>query len=60
MEAAENPGRFTYDNAMAEALNSLDKTELARNLGPWQQVNDLEIAEWVDWWNEGRLHGEHD
>lgn len=52
----------SYDNAMAEALNSLYKAELVRNLGPWQSINDLEIAtaEWVDWFNERRLHGEHD
>ena len=47
---------------MAEALNSLYKAELVRNKGPWQSINDLEIAtaEWVDWWNERRLHGELD
>lgn len=50
----------SYDNAMAEALNSLYKAELVRNLGPWESINDLEYAtaEWVDWWNERRLHGE--
>ncbi len=50
----------SYDNAMAEALNSLYKAELVRNFGSWQSINDLEIAtaEWVDWWNERRLHGE--
>lgn len=47
---------------MAEALNSLYKAELVRNFGPWQSTNDLEIAtaEWVDWFNERRLHGELD
>ncbi len=52
----------SYDNAMAEALNSLYKAELVRNLGPWESINDLEIAtaEWVDWFNERRLHGELD
>lgn len=52
----------SYDNAMAEALNSLYKAELVRNKGPWQSINDLEIAtaEWVDWFNERRLHGELD
>lgn len=52
----------SYDNAMAEALNSLYKAELVRNKGPWQSINDLEVAtaEWVDWWNERRLHGELD
>ena len=52
----------SYDNAMAEALNSLYKAELVRNHGPWTGINDLEIAtaEWVDWYNERRLHGELD
>ena len=52
----------SYDNAMAEALNSLYKAELVRNKGPWQSINDLEIAtaEWVDWWNHHRLHGQLD
>lgn len=52
----------SYDNAMAEALNSLYKAELVRNRGPWKSINDLEIAtaEWVDWWNQRRLHGELD
>lgn len=52
----------SYDNAMAEALNSLYKAELVRNLGPWQSINDLEVAtaEWMDWFNDRRLHGELD
>ncbi|NLA64463.1 MAG: IS3 family transposase [Leucobacter sp.] len=52
----------SYDNAMAEALNSLYKAELIRNHGPWTGVTDVEIstAEWVDWYNERRLHGELD
>jgi putative transposase len=50
----------SYDNAMAEALNSLYKAELIRNRGPWVGINDVEIAtaEYVDWYNERRLHGE--
>jgi putative transposase len=50
----------SYDNAMAEALNSLFKAELVRNKGPWRGINDLEIAvaEYVDWYNHRRLHGE--
>ena len=41
----------SYDNAMAEALNSLFKAELVRNKGPWRDIDHLEIAvaEWVDW-----------
>ena len=50
----------SYDNALAEAFNSLFKAELVRNLGPWKSIDDLEIAvaEYVDWFNHRRLHGE--
>jgi putative transposase len=50
----------SYDNAMAEAFNSLFKAELVRNRGPWRSINDLEIAvaEYIDWFNNRRLHGE--
>ncbi len=50
----------SYDNAMAEAFNSLFKAELVRNRGPWRGINDLEIAvaEYIDWFNPRRLHGE--
>src|SRR5699024_4074980 len=50
----------SYDNAMAEAFNSLFKAELVRNKGPWRSIDDLEIAvaEYIDWYNRRRLHGE--
>ena len=50
----------SYDNAMAEAFNSLFKAELVRNRGPWKGIDDLEIAaaEYIDWFNFRRLHGE--
>ena len=50
----------SYDNALAEAFNSLFKAELIRNKGPWKSMDDLEIAvaEYVDWFNHRRLHGE--
>jgi putative transposase len=50
----------SYDNALAEAFNSLFKAELARNRGPWKGIDDLEIAvaEYIDWFNHRRLHGE--
>ena len=50
----------SYDNAMAEAFNSLFKAELVRNRGPWRDIDDLEIAtaEYIDWFNHRRLHGE--
>ena len=50
----------SYDNALAEAFNSLFKGELVRNKGPWRGHDDLEIAvaEYIDWYNHRRLHGE--
>jgi len=50
----------SYDNAMAEAFNSLYKAELIRNHGPWTSIDDVEIAtaEYIDWFNQRRLHGE--
>lgn len=50
----------SYDNALAEAVNGLYKTELIRRRGPWRTVEQVELAtlEWVWWWNNQRLHGE--
>jgi putative transposase len=49
----------SYDNALAESVNSLYKAELVRNKGPWRNVDDLELgtARWVAWYNTARLHG---
>jgi putative transposase len=50
----------SYDNALAEAFNSLFEAEFPRNRGPWKSIDDLEIAvaEYIDWFNHRRLHGE--
>ena len=50
----------SYDNALAEAFNSLFKAELVRNHGPWRGIDGLEIAtaEYIDWFNHQRLQGE--
>ena len=42
----------SYDNALAEALNSLYKAELIRNQGPWEDIDAVELAtaEWVHWY----------
>lgn len=48
----------SYDNALAEAFNSLFKAELVRNRGPWTGIDEFEIAEYIDWFNHRRLHGE--
>jgi putative transposase len=48
----------SYDNALAESVIGLYKTELVRWEGPWRGVDDLELAtlNWVHWFNETRLH----
>ncbi|MFW6639921.1 IS3 family transposase [Nocardiopsis algeriensis] len=50
----------SYDNALAEAFHSLFKAELVRSRGPWKDIDDLElaVAEYIDWFNHRRLHGE--
>ena len=52
----------SHDNALAEAVNGLYKTELIRRQGPWRTVEQVELAtlEYVWWWNNQRLHGELD
>mgnify|MGYP005860535929 CR=1 FL=1 len=47
----------SYDNALAESIIGLYKTELVRHRGPWRGLDDLELAtlEWVDWFNHRRL-----
>jgi len=49
----------SYDNALAEAFNSLYKAELIRNKGPWRGIDDVEYAtaEYIDWFNHRRIHG---
>ena len=48
----------SYDNAAAEALNRLFKTELIRRYGPWKTLEhvEIEVLKWVDWYNQRRLH----
>ena len=48
----------SFDNAMAESVIGLYKTECVRHEGPWRGVDDLELAtlNWVWWFNEIRLH----
>jgi putative transposase len=49
----------SYDNALAESIIGLYKTELVYNLGPFDGPDDLEWAtfEYVDWFNHRRLMG---
>ena len=49
----------SYDNALAETINGLYKTEVIRRNGPWRNIEEVEFAtlEWVDWFNSRRLFG---
>ncbi len=65
-KAVASGGRraISYDNALAEALNSLYKAELIRNRhyrdehGPWEGLDDVEFAtaQCVHWYNTVRPH----
>jgi len=48
----------SYDNALAETINGLYKTEVIKRRGPWRTVDHVEYAtaEWVDWFNHRRLY----
>ena len=48
-----------YDNALAETTIGLYKTELINPQRPWKALDEVEFAtlEWVDWYNNARLHG---
>lgn len=45
------------DNALAETIIGLYKTEVIRRRGPWRNIEAVEFAtlEWVDWFNNRRL-----
>jgi putative transposase len=47
----------SFDNALAETIIGLYKTELVRRRGPWKGIDEVEYAtlEWVDWFNHRRL-----
>ena len=47
----------SYDNALAESVIGLFKTEVIRRRGPWRHLEDVEFAtlEWVAWFNTSRL-----
>ena len=48
-----------YDNALAETINGLDKTEGIRKCGRWKNIEDMEYEtlEWIDWFNTRGLLG---
>ena len=47
----------SYDNALAETVIGLYKTEMINLRGPWRSLEAVEFAtlEWVDWFNNRRL-----
>jgi transposase InsO family protein len=47
----------SYDNALAESVIGLFKTEVIRRRGPWRSLEHVEFAtlEWVAWFNHSRL-----
>ncbi|QDN94741.1 IS3 family transposase [Streptomyces sp. RLB3-6] len=49
-----------YDNALMESTIGLYKTELIKPQRPWKSLSQVELAtaEWIDWYNHRRLHGE--
>jgi len=48
----------SYDNALAETINGLYKTELIKPRKPWRTIDEVEYAtaRWVDWFNHHRLY----
>jgi putative transposase len=57
IEASVGSRGDAYDNAMAESVIGLFKTEVIRHGGPWRSLDDVEFAtlEWVAWFNTCRL-----
>ena len=47
----------SYDNALAETINGLYKTELIHRRAPWKTKESVELAtlQWVHWFNHNRL-----
>ena len=47
----------SYDNALAETIIGLYKTEVIHRRGPWRHIDAVEYAtlEWIDWFNHRRL-----
>jgi putative transposase len=57
IEASVGSRGDSYDNALAESVNALFKTEVIYRRGPWRSREAVELAtlEWVDWFNNRRL-----
>ena len=57
MDASVGSVGDSYDNALAETINGLYKTEVIRRRDPWKNIEEIEYAtlEWVYWFNNRRL-----
>ena len=57
MESSIGSREDSYDNALAETINGLYKTEVIHLGGPWRSLEAVEYAtlEWVDRFNNRRL-----
>ncbi len=57
IEASVGSVGDSYDNALAETINGLYKTEVIRHRGPWKNIDEVEYAtlDWVDWFNNRRI-----
>ena len=57
IDASVGDAGTAYDNALAETINGLYKTELIRPGAPWRTQEDVERAtlNWVSWFNQERL-----
>jgi putative transposase len=57
VEASVGSVGDSYDNALAETIIGLFKTEVIYARGPWRSLEAAEYAtlEWVDWFNHRRL-----
>ncbi|MEY9875581.1 transposase InsO family protein [Streptacidiphilus sp. MAP12-33] len=58
--ASIGSGGDALDNALMESTIGLYKTKLVKPQRPWRTLSEAELAtaEWVDWYNHRRLHGE--
>jgi len=49
IEASVGSVGDSYDNALAETINGLYKTEVIRHRGPWRNIEEVELPPWNGW-----------
>lgn len=57
IDPSVGPVGDSYDNALAECVIGLFKTEVINALGPWRSIREVEweVLKWIDWYNNRRL-----